>query len=204
MKEKTITFKNKELELEGLLYSAGPKGVVVTHPHPLYGGNLDNAVVEIVVRTFQELDFTTLRFNFRGVGSSQGAYDNGRGEAEDARQALKYLTQTGIDTVCLAGYSFGAWVNAQLSPQDIGDTPMLMVSPPVAFMQFEERLQLPNLKLVITGSHDEIAPEQMVREQLAGWNPNACLEIISGADHFYSGSFRTLAETLKATIVADF
>jgi len=204
MPEKAITFKCQNLELEGLLYPGGPKGVVVTHPHPLYGGSQDNAVVETVVRTFQDLDFTTLRFNFRGVGSSQGDYDNGSGEADDTRAALNYLTKIGSDKLYLAGYSFGAWVNAHLSPQEIGETPLVMVSPPLAFMQFEDRLLLPNLKLVITGSHDEIAPAGLVRKQLASWNPSAGLEIIDGADHFYSGCLRNLAQTLKTTILADF
>ena len=204
MKEKAITFKSKDFKIEGLLYKAGPKGIVVTHPHPLYGGNMDNAVVEIIVQTFQELEFSTLRFNFRGVGASQGVYDNGKGEAEDARAALNYLAQIGINKRYLAGYSFGAWVNAQRSPQEKDTAPMVMVSPPVAFMQFDDRQAIPNLKLVITGSHDEIAPEQMVAEQLASWNPTAKLEIISGADHFYSGCLHILAETLRAAIVSDF
>ena len=204
MKEKAITFPCKNLILEGLFYSAGSKGVVVTHPHPLYGGNMVNTVVETVVLAFQECGFSTLRFNFRGVGSSQGSYGNGKGEAEDVHEALKYLAQNGVEGLYLAGYSFGAWVNAQLSPQEIGDAPVVMVSPPVAFMQFKNRQPIPNLKLVITGSHDEIAPEQMVREQLVDWNPLAHLEIISGADHFYSGCLPNLADTLRATIAVDF
>jgi alpha/beta superfamily hydrolase len=204
MNEKAIRFNSEKLELEGRWYAAGPKGVVVSHPHPLYGGSLDNVVVETVVRTFQELGFSTLRFNFRGVGSSQGAYDNGIGEADDTREALNYLTQIGIQQVYLAGYSFGAWVNAQLTPQEIGDTPMIMVSPPVAFMQFKDQLVLPHLKLVITGDLDEIAPKQMVREQLAGWNPSARFDVISGADHFYSGCLPNLAKSLKAANLSNF
>ena len=203
MQEKAITFKSKDLKLEGLLYTAGPEGVVITHPHPLYGGSLDNAVVEIVGRTFQELGFSTLRFNFRGVGSSQGAYDDGTGEADDARAALNYLEKRGIKKLYLAGYSFGAWINTKLSAHEIDAAPLIMISPPLAFMKFEDRLSLPNLKLVITGAKDEIAPEQMVRRQLAGWNPTARLDIISGADHFYSGCLHILAETLKAAIVTD-
>jgi len=198
MKETAIKFKCNDLKLEGLLYTAGPKGVVVTHPHPLYGGNMTNAVVETIVRTFQEVGFSTLRFNFRGVGASQGVYDSGKGEAEDTREALNYLAQMGMDKLYLAGYSFGAWVNAQLSYQEIGTTLLAMVSPPVAFMQFDDQQPIPNLKLVITGSQDEIAPEQMVREQLVNWNPAAHLEIISGADHFYSGCLHILAETIKS------
>jgi len=203
MREKPITFKCNHLEIEGRLAAAGPKGVVVTHPHPLYGGSLDNPVVEIVVRAFQKLGFSTLRFNFRGVGASQGDYDNGRGEAADTREALNFLAQAGIQAVYLAGYSFGAWVNTQVSPQEIGDIPMIMVSPPVAFMQFEDQLRLPNLKLVITGAHDEISPEPMVREQIVTWNPTARLEIIPGADHFYSGRLRSLAETVTANINSE-
>ncbi len=200
IQEKSITFKCEDLEIEGRLHTAGPQGVVVTHPHPLYGGDMYNAVVEMIVGAFQDLGFSSLRFNFRGVGSSQGTFDNGRGEIQDIQAAMNHMAQIGIETAFLAGYSFGAWVSAQLAPQALGDTALVMVSPPVAFIQFKNRQPIPNLKLVITGDQDEIAPEQMVREQLAGWDPAAHLEIISGADHFYSGCLPNLAETLKTKI----
>ncbi len=197
MNEKPITFTSDELQIEGLMYAAGPKGVVVTHPHPLYGGNMHNAVVETILQAFQDQGFSTLRFNFRGVGSSQGSYDNGIGEVQDIREAMNCLVQNGADKLYLTGYSFGAWVNAHLSPQETRDAPLIMVSPPVAFMDFENLKPLPNLKLVITGSRDKIAPDPMVREQMAGWNTAARLEIIPGADHFYSGCLQNLADTIR-------
>jgi len=204
MTEKPITLTCDDLQLEGLLYRGGPNGVVVTHPHPLYGGNMYNAVVEIIVQAFQEQNFSTLRFNYRGVGASQGSYDHGTGETRDTRQAMDYLAKIGIERYYLAGYSFGAWVNARLSLQESLDAEMVMVSPPVAFIDFEPRMSLPNLKLVVTGSRDEIAPEPLVRKSLADWNPAACFEVIPGADHFYSGCCDKLADALTAKIVSEF
>ncbi|RLJ02607.1 MAG: alpha/beta hydrolase, partial [Candidatus Aenigmatarchaeota archaeon] len=113
MKEEKVFFQAGDVKIEGMLYNApGEKGAVVTHPHPLYGGDMHNNVVETVVQAYREKGYATLRFNFRGVGRSTGSYDEGIGEQEDVRAALAYLTGTGKTSIDLAGYSFGAWVNA--------------------------------------------------------------------------------------------
>jgi alpha/beta superfamily hydrolase len=196
--EEKISFKSDGFKLQGLLHSAGEKGVVVTHPHPLYGGNMYNPVVETITQAFQHQGYTTLRFDFRGVGSSQGTYDKGTGEKRDTCRALAYLAQINVDKICLAGYSFGAWVNAQILPGDAPVTEMTMVSPPVAFIDFEPIQEMTTLKLVVTGSRDDIAPAHMIRERLPSWNPAARFEIIPGADHFFSGYADILASTLMA------
>ena len=109
MAEKQIRFLSGDIEIEGLLYSSeGNKGVVITHPHPLYGGNMYNNVVKALVRIYQLAGYSTLRFNFRGVGLSKGTYGNGIGEQEDVRAALLYLAQEGKQSLDLAGYSFGS------------------------------------------------------------------------------------------------
>lgn len=104
------------------------------------------------------------------------------------------------ENICLAGYSFGAWVNAQIHPDDAPVTEMIMVSPPVAFMDFEPIHEIANLKLIITGSRDDIAPAHMIQERLPAWNPTTQFEIIPEADHFFSGYADILASTLMAYI----
>ena len=124
-----ITFLSEEYEIEGLLTQRDEKkGVVVTHPHPLYGGDMYNMVVESIVHVYQMKGYSTLKFNFRGVGRSQGAYDNGLGEQKDVLSALSFLADLGMDRIDLAGYSFGAWVNAHAIHEDTLAEQMIMIS----------------------------------------------------------------------------
>ena len=200
--EEKISFESDGFQLQGLLHRAGDKGVVVTHPHPLYGGNMHNPVVETITQAFRLQGYTTLRFDYRGVGHSQGAYDEGIGEKRDTCQAVAYLAKVNMDQIWLAGYSFGAWVNAQIQPEDAPVTKMIMVSPPVAFIDFDPTQKIARLKLVVTGSRDDIAPAQMIQKRLISWNPDSRFEIIPGADHFYSGYTDILESTLMASIDA--
>ncbi len=113
--EEHIFFYSGGLKLEGLLDAhAGQKAVVVTHPHPLYGGSMHSNVVEAVLRAYAGKGYTTLRFNFRGAGASEGVHEKGIGEQEDVGAALAFLREKGKSAIDLAGYSFGAWVNAQV------------------------------------------------------------------------------------------
>jgi alpha/beta superfamily hydrolase len=197
MDEKRILFMAGAVKIEGLLQTLpGDKGVVISHPHPLYGGSMHNNVVESLVRAYQQAGYTTLRFNFRGVGSSLGEYDNGQGEQEDVRAALHYLAGQGKNRVDLAGYSFGAWVNALTRPDADSARQMVMVSPPVAFLNFGSAEPLPQLRLVIAGSRDEIAPPELIKTTLPNWNSKARLEIIEGADHFYGARTEKLESVL--------
>ena len=136
-KEERITISSGDLSLEGLLSRGeSDRGVVISHPHPLYGGEMRNQVVGIIQEVLAGKGWTTLRFNFRGVGRSQGEYDEGVGEQEDVRAAVRYLKELGIKEIFLAGYSFGAWVNAQAAldlPEVAGS---ILVSPPQAMMDF--------------------------------------------------------------------
>jgi alpha/beta superfamily hydrolase len=104
MTEQTVHFPASSLQLEGLLsLASGDKGVVITHPHPLYGGDMHNNVVDTLARVYRQHGYTTLRFNFRGVGGSQGHYDEGEGEQEDIKAALDYLLGQGKTRLDLAG-----------------------------------------------------------------------------------------------------
>jgi uncharacterized protein len=200
MAEKKIRFENVGgILLEGLLHEGQTgRGVVITHPHPLYGGDMYNNVVAILQNAFQEAGFSTLRFNFRGVGASCGAYDNGDGEQQDVNAALEAMRDRGTSLVHLAGYSFGAWVNARAASEaGAVCARMIMIAPPAAMLDFAPALNLPALTLVITGNRDAFAPPEMLKKQVPLWNPAARLEVISGADHFFYGFERTLADVLK-------
>jgi len=195
--EKQINFQSEDFALEGLYCrDSSDQGVVITHPHPLYGGDMNNYVVTAVTEAYQQLGLSTLRFNFRGVGSSQGRYSDGIGEQNDVAAAVAFLETCGVATVDLAGYSFGAWVNACWVSHNPAIRRMVMVSPPVAFIDFKGLKALDCLSLVITGDNDEIAPVTMIQQYLPAWNPTARLEIIKGADHFYSGHIDRLKSIL--------
>jgi alpha/beta superfamily hydrolase len=199
--EEKITFLSNGHEIEGLLgKNSKTKGAVISHPHPLYGGNMHNNVVEVITRVYQKKGYTTLRFNFRGIGKSQGAYADGVGEQEDVRAAVSFLKDAGRTTIDLAGYSFGTWVNALAISDDRILESMIMVSPPVAFIDFSAITHLGRLKLIITGSRDDIAPVGMVKDTFPKWNPAARFEVIEGADHFYWGYEDKLEIILAANL----
>lgn len=199
--ESRITFHAGSLKLEGLINPLSKTcGVVITHPHPLYGGELSNPVVESIALTYARKGITTLRFNFRGTGGSEGVFDNGIGEQQDVLAAIELLGAGGIKDIHLAGYSFGAWVNGHIERFPPEVSTLIMVAPPVAFMDYKNVPAQPLLKAVLTGSDDEIAPPDLVRRYLPDWNPTAQLDIIDEADHFFYGRFPQLEEALASQI----
>ena len=196
-----MLFKSQDLNIEGLVSEGRTRnGVVVTHPHPLYGGEMHSNVVESVVRAYGEKGYTTLRFNFRGVGKSEGGYDNGTGEQEDVRAAVAFLGGLGKTSIDLAGYSFGAWVNAQCIESLTDVNRMIMVSPPVNFIDFSFLEYCAKIRLVITGSEDDIAPPAMIKDMIPVWNPEAEFNIIQGADHFYLGKTSEIETMIRGLI----
>ena len=197
--EEKISFLSDGYEIEGLLEKSSlQKGVVITHPHPLYGGDMHNNVVVAMARVYLQKGYTTLRFNFRGVGNSQGSYGDGVGEQEDVRAAISYLAGLSTLQIDLAGYSFGAWVNALSVINKPQLANMIMVSPPVAFIDFGSVSNLSRLKLIITGARDDIAPPEMIKQAYPAWNAAAQFEVINGADHFYAGYLDRLEAILTA------
>jgi alpha/beta superfamily hydrolase len=187
--------------LEGQLRNPGrEKGVVVAHPHPLYGGDMHNPVVTTIAETFAAAGWTSLTFNFRGVGRSQGSYDDGRGEIDDLLAARSFLVDSGIGEVALAGYSFGTWIiglAAAAGRLDSASGPLFLVSPPAAFLEFPANLELPGLVRVITGENDEIAPPKLLCRLVPAWNPAVPVTVIPDCDHFYAGCLEDLARALK-------
>ncbi len=203
MQEEKIRFPAGRLELEGL-YCGGRsgKGVVVTHPHPLYGGDMFSPVVEAVVSAYQRCGFATLRFNFRGTGNSTGAHDRGVGERADVAAAIDCLMREGLQRIHLSGYSFGAWVNAMAVQDRLSVQQMTMVAPPVAFIDFADGIRLPTLTGVVAGSDDEFAPPALVQPLMGHWSPATRLEVIDGADHFFFGYLEEVTRRLVGIIDA--
>lgn len=195
--EKRIHFYSENFCIEGLFCKGNSEGgVVITHPHPLYGGDMDNQVVQTVAMAYQEHGFSTLRFNFRGAGESQGSYGEGRGETVDVQSALNYMYKEGKRNIDLVGYSFGSWVNVTASTNSRVIKRMILISPPLACFDFSTLRQDLRISAVITGEKDEIAPVKMIGEVIDIWNPHAIFKVIESADHFYTGSMHTLKAVL--------
>ena len=195
MAEEKVFLEVDGLKIEGMLGSLpGEQGVVISHPHPLYGGSMHNSVVKTVAQAYREQGYSTLRFNFRGVEKSEGDFDNGVGEQEDVKAALKTLGKKNMD---LVGYSFGAWVNALGLPKFEKAQRFIMVSPPVSFINFSFLEYSPKIKLIICGTRDEIAEYKKVEKMLPKWNDQALFRVIQGADHFYSGHEEELKEIIR-------
>ena len=201
--EEAVRIPAGPLTLEGLLgRRPGAEGVVVTHPHPLYGGDMHNDVVEALVDAYARAGFTTLRFNFRGTGGSEGRFENGEGETEDVRHAAALLAASGSSAIHLAGYSFGTWVNARALDRMPEIRDVVMVSPPVDFMDFSFLGLEPRIGLVVTGERDEIAGASHVEALVPRWNPKATFRVIPGADHFYHGRTGALRAVLEEHLAA--
>jgi len=204
MTEQEISFKSGELTLEGLLAnpSDGASAAVVCHPHPMYGGSMYNGVVEAVLAALWPLGYATLRFNFRGVGESEGEHDGGIGEVDDARAALRFLAaQTGgrASEAVMAGYSFGASVAMRAGIDDSAVSRIIAVALPIAMIPVAS-IATSKPILLASGDRDSYSPVPKLMELAAKLGASARLEVIAGADHFFSGYEGRLAETIENAI----
>ncbi|MBI4333399.1 MAG: dienelactone hydrolase family protein [Chloroflexi bacterium] len=199
MTEQNVQFPSGDLTLEGVWHLAESKGdlpaVVVCHPHPLYGGNMDNGVVVLVCRYLARRGINAFRFNFRGTGGSQGAFGGGVSEQNDLRAALSYVlsakfvdgTKTGI-----CGYSFGAGVALSVAAAGVAAQALAAISPPL-FSDYHGLEAFQGHKLFLGGSRDDLFPAQALSHFVEGLpEPHEC-EIIPGADHFWMGYEKTVA-----------
>lgn len=168
----------------------GRDACVVLHPHPLYGGDMDNNVVKVVQRTLSAEGWDTLRYNSRGVGASGGHYDNGAGESEDLIHVAGHLKTLVPDArLHVAAYSFGVWV-ALKSMLEHGWSPasLFLVSPPLDFVSFDG-LSLPPVPcLVAVGDRDEFCSIPNLRDWLhapGNSSEQVDLKIVPRCDHFF-------------------
>jgi alpha/beta superfamily hydrolase len=184
---------------------AGPvgatAGMVIAHPHPLYGGDMDNPVVVRVAEVCTQLGLAALRFNFRGVGASGGQHDGGRAEQHDVDAALATL-RGALDaprTAILAGYSFGALVVARVAAREPGLAGVLLIAPPIATVgaaTFDALRDSATPTLVVSGARDAYCPQPALESLIRQWAA-ATMAIIDGADHFFFGKLYPLGETVR-------
>ena len=189
-----VIFNGPEGRLEGRYQQgtgANPPIAIVLHPHPEHGGNMNNKVVYTVFHAFTALGFSTLRFNFRGVGRSQGEYDFGTGELNDAASALDWMQSFNSDArACwVSGFSFGAWISFQLLMRRPEITGFVNIAPPANIFDFSFLAPCPVSGMVIQGTADEIVPEQDVAKLTEKLSSQKYVDIdyvkIRGADHFF-------------------
>jgi alpha/beta superfamily hydrolase len=177
-----------------------PRYAVVCHPHPLFGGTMDNKVVTSLARALREVGIPTLRFNFRGVGGSAGVFDSGIGETEDARAVVIYgaARWPGRELV-LAGFSFGAFVALRLA-QNVPVSQLVTVAPAVARFDFSP-LKVPACPwLVVQGDADEVVTPQAVFDWVAALKPQPQLKVMPGVGHFFHGRLLELRAAVIETV----
>jgi alpha/beta superfamily hydrolase len=176
---------------------------LILHPHPLHGGTMNNKVTYTTYQAFAQKGFNVLRFNFRGVGKSQGNFDNGEGELSDAAAALDWLQgeNRNASTFWVCGFSFGAWIAMQLLMRRPEIEGFVAVSPPANMYDFNFLAPCPVSGLMIQGTADEIVPVDAV-EHLAKKLSNqkgihVTFDKIEGADHFYTGKLSLLLNKIS-------
>ena len=177
------------------------RGVAISHPHPLYGGDMDNPVVVRAAEVCQEAGLATVRFNFRGVGGSSGTFDNARGEQDDLIAAHGHLAAAlpSGGPVALGGYSFGASVAARVAMRH--RVPALaLIAPALAMPALADLGGLASFAgplLVVAGTADQYCPIDAL-ERLAKSLPQATVRTVDGADHFFFGKLFPLGEIVAA------
>ncbi len=179
-------------KIETVVDDPGPerKGLaLIAHPHPLHGGSLENKVVKTIADTLYDLGYVAVRPNFRGVGQSEGEYDNGRGEVQDMLAVHGFVSARypGIPLI-LAGFSFGAYVQSvvaeRLRPQHL-----LLVGPAVTMFHMGEA---PPHTIVIHGEHDDVAPTEAAREWAE--RHGFVFAVVRDTDHFFHKKLSELKE----------
>ena len=181
--------------------SGAPTGVaVICHPHPQHGGTLDNKVVQTLARTFLQLGLRTVRFNFRGVGASQGGWDEGRGEVDDALAVISAQRDPSLPFM-LAGFSFGAYVASQAAHQlrdDAKPKRLVLVGPST---QKQQMPAVPADTVVVHGEADEVVP---LSATLDWARPQVLpVTVLPGVGHFFHGQLALLKSVVLRQLRGD-
>jgi len=199
--------------LTGNLFFEGPAGrieailkesdapvervAIVCHPHPQYGGTMHNKVVFRIARAFHEAGFAVLRFNFRGVGLSEGTHDEGRGEEDDLCAAMKFVNQRFAGAkLWLAGFSFGSAVMLRVGCRDSGVTGLVAAGFPASKYEFPGLTGCDMPKLFVQGSLDQFGPVSELERFFSNLPEPKQLVVVEGADHFFEGHLSDLAATV--------
>lgn len=196
-----VVINGPEGRLEGR-YHRSPRAnapiALVMHPHPRFGGTMNNKVVYHVFHAFARAGFSVLRFNFRGVGRSQGSFDNGQGELADAAAALDWLQMyhAGATHTWVSGFSFGAWISMQLLMRRPEIDAFISVAPPANIYDFAFLAPCPSEGLIVQGTADDVVPEpdvaKLAQKLMAQKGSGIEYETVAGAGHFFDDELEKL------------
>jgi len=176
---------------------------LLLHPHPQHGGTMNNKVVYTLFHAFLHCGFSALRFNFRGVGRSQGQFDRGEGELADATAALDWLQTTNPDSkICwVGGFSFGAWIGMQLLMRRPEVSAFVAVAPPAGMLDFGFLAPCPASGLIIGGDQDQVVPLEAAQKLVAKLKHQRDItiehRIVKGADHFFYNHLTELGQIVE-------
>jgi uncharacterized protein len=172
--------------------------VVLAHPHPLYGGTMHTKVVFRAAKAFCRLGCAVLRFNFRGVGTSEGRFDEGAGEMEDFRAGLDFMAARFPGTeIWAAGMSFGSWIAMTAGASDDRVTTLVGLAPPIGMYDFGDVRRSAKPKYFIQGERDEVCPLRVLREFYGHAEEPKELVIIDAADHLFDGHVGEVADAIE-------
>jgi alpha/beta superfamily hydrolase len=206
-----IIINGAEGRLEGrysIARGERPPIVLLLHPHPQHGGTMHNKVIYALHQVFTRQGFSTLRFNFRGVGRSQGGFGRGEGELTDAASALDWLQANNPNArACwIAGYSFGAWIGMQLLMRRPEIDRFISVAPPANIYDFGFLAPCPSSGLILQGDKDEVVPEDSVKKLSEKLSRQRDIEVdfrvIKGATHFFTDRLDKLESVTEEYIEA--
>jgi alpha/beta superfamily hydrolase len=189
-----VIFPGPAGRMEGRYIEGAKEGgpvALILHNHPKAGGSMQDRIAVQLYKIFQDRGFGVLRFNFRGIGRSQGVFDNGMGELSDAASALDYLQgmNPNAEQCWVAGYSFGAWIGLQLLMRRPEIDGFIAISPPANHYDLSFLAPCPASGLVIYGTRDQVAPPSDVERAVSKIRTQKNIKVdaqpIEGADHFY-------------------
>ncbi len=197
-KAESIMIPGPEGHLEGRILDKGTgRWALICHPHPQFGGSMNNKVVTTVERALQQKGWSTLAFNFRGVGLSEGAFAQGVGEQADLLAVVTWLRKRqNVERLLLGGFSFGAYISLRVWPQ-VGPDALLSIAPPVGLWDFSA-VETPELPwTVIQGGADEVVDPQAVWSWLGSLPVRPTLYWRAGVSHFFHHQLIWLREIIK-------
>ena len=201
-----VIFPGPEGRLQGRYQPSSrprPPVAIILHPHPQAGGTMNNPITLALYQMFEKRGFATLRFNFRGVGRSEGVFDNGIGELSDAASALDWLQSINPESsgTWVAGYSFGAWIGMQLlmrRPEVRGFT---SIAPPANMYDFGFLAPCPSSGIIVQGTADEVVTEPAVQKLVDKLKTQKHITIdyekIEGANHLFADEMPELMQTVE-------
>jgi alpha/beta superfamily hydrolase len=200
-----IIFNGPAGRLEGRYTHARQPGAplaLILHPHPEQGGTMNNKITFSLFQTFAARGFSTMRFNFRGVGRSQGMFDRGEGELSDAASALDWMQEINRNApyVWVAGFSFGSWIAMQLLMRRPEIHGFVSVAPPAHEYDFTFLAPCPSSGLIVHGGNDDIIPEASVEKLVGKLRAQRGIEIdyrvMDGANHFFNNRTEDLCASV--------